>query len=150
MKSTKVKITTTIAYDLHKKLEREHLDRKITMNSIIQMALEAYFDPNKQEERDAILTRSLKNVKNEVAVLAQDQKILGTMLDVFIQTWLQYNPELPEEQKQAVAPQAAKRYNMFLELIAKNVASSKTLYDTLPPVAFVKAEDFTTQPNQQG
>lgn len=142
MKNIKGRINTRIDVTLLEKVEREAKDRNVFPNAIIESALQMYFDPNKQDERDAMLARSLAGMNRRLGTMAQDQRIFGEAFTIFIKTWLQHNAELPDEQKRSIAPQVNKRYTTLLEIVARNLAEGKSLYDVLPETQNVKQEDF--------
>ena len=142
MKPTKGRINTRIDVTLLEKVEREAKDRKVFPNAIIESALRLYFDPDKQEERDAMIARTLAGVNRRLGSMAEDQRIFGEVVTIFIKTWLQHNKELPDEEKRSMAPQVNKRYTALLEIVARNLAEGKSLYDLLPETQNVKQEEF--------
>ena len=117
---------------LKKRLDREAAQRRISKRSIVEHALQAYFDPNQQDERDAMLARRLLNLDRRYEGIERQNKIMAEALAVFVQGWLVQNPEIPADQKGPASAQANVRYAKFLERIARNFAEHRTLYDHLP------------------
>lgn len=125
-------LNVEIARVLKKRLDREAADRHISKRSIVEKALEAYFSPERHNERDALLARRLLNLDRRYEGISRQNKILAEAVAVFVQAWLAQNPELGPEEKGPASTQARMRYARFVERIARNFEQHSTLYDQLP------------------
>ena len=131
-----------IALPLWRRLDKEATDRRITKRSIVEKALEAYFDPNKQDERDALLARRLLNLDRRYEAIERENKIMAEAFNVFVMAWLVHNPELPPDQRIPASDQAKARHAKFVDRIAKAFEDRTTLYDQLPQSVIVGPQDF--------
>lgn len=135
-------LNVEIDHALKKRLDLEATQRRISKRSIVERALQAYFDPDQQDERDAMLARRLLNLDRRYEGIERQNKIMAEALAVFVQGWLVQNPEIPPEQRAPANAQASLRYAKFIERIARNFAEHSTLYDRLPQEVIVTAADF--------
>lgn len=140
------KIKTTVRID-HKLIEllRKESDRTGHPHGyIIEFALGEYFNPNKEDDRMAAISRRLLNVDKGIGNLDDAMKIISELLVVFLKTWFLHNPELPENTKKSITPQMLRRYERVFQILAKNIAEEKTIFDLLPgTIKKLKAEDFS-------
>ena len=125
-------LNVEIARVLKKRLDREAADRHISKRSIVEKALEAYFAPERHDERDALLARRLLNLDRRYEGISRQNKILAEAVAVFVQAWLAQTPELGPEEKGPASTQARMRYARYIERIARNFEQHSTLYDQLP------------------
>ena len=126
-------LNVEIVQPLKKRLDQEALSRKISRRAIVEKALEAYFDPDREDERHALIARRLLNLDRRQESLERQNRILAEAVAVFVQAWLVVNPEVDAEQRQAANTQASARYARYIERIARNFEGHLTLYDELPP-----------------
>jgi predicted transcriptional regulator len=121
-----------IAGPLKKRLDQEALSRRISKRSIIEKALEAYFDPHQEDQREAMIARRLLNLDRRFESIERQNKILAEALAVYVHGWLVQNPEIAGDQKGPANVQARARYTRYIERIARNFETHTTLYDELP------------------
>lgn len=121
-----------IARSLKKRLDQEALSRRISKRSIVENALEAYFNPDREDQRDAMIARRLLNLDRRFESIERQNKILAEALAVYVHAWLVQNPEIPMDQKAPANAQARARYTKYIDRIAHNFEVHGTLYDELP------------------
>jgi hypothetical protein len=136
-------IAVRLPYEMVKTLRLQSKTTKHSQGSIVETALKEYFNPEKENNNLAMISRRLLSLDRKLSDYNNISKVNFEALTTFFVTWLVHNPELSEDNKQRVMPQVNKRYQDFLEAINSNITTQTTsLENILNKEKIAKAEDF--------
>lgn len=113
-------------------------ERGVSEGSIIEAALRDYL--GKTENEDILLKKSDK-VSRQIERLRRENKVSLEVLSTFIKVYLTHTKDIPENEKTAAEMKAARKFNKFMELVAKSLEANKTIFDELEQKQ-LSQEDF--------
>lgn len=136
----KVRLTGTIDPDVSQALEdfcRSH--PKLSRSAVMAQSLRQFLIPEHQEERERVLTENLDRLywhqHNQADRVKQELRTIKEMLALFVRTFYNHTPAVPEDQREAAAIQGQTRFTRFLEAVAENVGPGKSTLDQMPTPA---------------
>lgn len=146
----KCRISVTIDIKYSKLLENERQLKEDSYSATVEKALEAYFSPEKEEERLSIINKRLLTLDRSFNRVYDATKVINDILCVFVKSWLLYNPELPQQQRDAQLPQVKRRFDSMLNNIIKNILQNHSTFDLLPSIEKkLKEGDFAKPTNKK-
>ena len=133
---------TTLPASLINTLRAEARQRRVQQKQIVLSALEAFFHPEGQDSRDAMIGRRLNRIDARQRALAQQHEIIAETLALFVRVWLTNTTEVPDSQKSEANAQGGKRYQRFIEHLVKRLGAGQSLFTELPKEVLLTASDF--------
>lgn len=102
---------------------RNAADRhQTTLSAIVSAALDNYIDPKEEMTLEDTLLRRMNKYDERQARIEQDQAAMLQMLARYVFYWLTRTDPLPEGQRDAAHALGQKRYDFFMEQVAREVA----------------------------
>ena len=134
--------TTTLPVNLINLLKTEARQRRVQQKQIVQSSLEAFFHPEGQDSRDALIARRLNRIDARQRASAQQQEIMAETLALFIRVWLTNTNEVPDNRKQEANAQGSKRYQRFIDHLVKRLSVGQSIFTELPKEVMLTPSDF--------
>lgn len=141
-KEPQMSFATTLPDSLIKTLKAEARQRRIQQNKIVQAALEAFFHPEGQDNRDAMIARRLNRIDARQRATEQQLEIIAETMALYIRVWFTNTNEVPDSQRETANLQGNKRFDRFVKALADRLGKGNTLYSELPHEVIVKEKDF--------
>jgi hypothetical protein len=106
--------------------------RRLSRSSIIEAAVASFLSPDGSDRREAAFVRRLDRLTRQVQRLERNSTLSTEALGLFVRFWLTVTPPLPDEDQSAAQLKGRKRYEGFIETLARRYASGRTIFDDIP------------------
>ena len=123
-----VRIQPYVSDNTYKQLKKESRLPGRTVSSIIEAALQEYFDDAKDFP---LVLRRLDRIQRAIERVERDQQMLTEAFAVFVQIWFAHTPKIDSDSKNAAQRQAMDRYNQFVDFVAKKITSGHRFIDDM-------------------
>jgi len=121
------RINIRLSYEMHRKLEEMVLAPGATKSAIMEDALRAYLDPQRTAARDDILFQRLDRIEKRQNAMERDLALCLETLGQFVLYWLTRTDPIPESQRDAAQILGQRRFEFFIDQVARRVASDEPL-----------------------
>ncbi|MGB2177960.1 MAG: hypothetical protein ACPH9E_08450 [Hyphomonas sp.] len=112
-----VRVTETLG----KQLEREARLHGVTMTTIIEAAIQRYFDDEAAGPPEALMLRRLDRIDRSQASAERDMAVVFETLQHFILYWLTVTPPVMEGERDAAQALGRQRMDHFASQMARKV-----------------------------
>ena len=148
-KTNKVHITVRLNPDLADTLNQYCVAHHASRSEVLDRAVRTLIFPEYIEERERILTETLDRFcweqRRERQMMKRQFQVLKEVLALYVRQFYFYTPPLPETEKKVAVASGRERYNRFLEQVAQNVGTGKSILEQAPELTIVEPEDFPTK-----
>lgn len=120
MKRTRINIR--VSDELGERLTVEAAAHGSTMTAIIETAIQQYFDPDQIQHRDAQLLSRIDRFDARQDRIETDLRLCTETLAQYVLYWLTQMQPIPEAEREAAHVLGRRRYDHFVEQVAKRVA----------------------------
>lgn len=127
-KKVSKRIQPYISSTMARQLEAYCKARSLSAGSVVESALEEYFDDAKDI---ALLMRRIDRHDRKLGRLQRDMDAFLESFGVFVQLWFSHTPEVPEGQKASAKQQGYKRYQQYIDYVATQYAGGRRFIDEL-------------------
>lgn len=122
-------------YRLDAKLARQIADRArqrgATKTDVVEAALAAFLSPDHEERIEGLLTRRLDRLTRQIERLEWNADLGGEALALFIRHWLTSTAPLPDAAFAAAQATGKRRWEGFIDALARRMETGKRLADEL-------------------
>ncbi len=130
----KPRVNIRLSYEMHRTLEQMVLAPGATKSAIIEDALRAYLDPSCTGGREQALMQQLDRFDRRLNAIERDTALSLETLGQYVLYWLTRTDPLPEGERDAAHILGQRRFEYFLEQVARKVTSDDPLSArALPP-----------------
>lgn len=144
-KTGDIPFTTTLPVQLVNLIKTEARQRRVQQKQIVLSSLEAFFHPEGQDSRDAMIARRLNRIDARQRAIEQQQEIVAETLALFIRVWFTNTHEIPDSQKSEANAQGNKRYQRFIDQLAKRIGAGQSIFTELPKEMVLREQDFESK-----
>ena len=123
----KPRVNIRLSYEMHRTLEQMVLAPGATKSAIIEDALRAYLDPARTGGREQALMQRLDRFDKRLDAIERDTALSLETLGQYVLYWLTRTDPLPEVQREAAHVLGQRRFEYFLEQVARKVTSDDPL-----------------------
>lgn len=129
----KPRVNIRLSYEMHRTLEQMVLAPGATKSAIIEDALRAYLDPSRTGGREQALMQRLDRFDKRLNAIERDTALSLETLGQYVLYWLTRTDPLPEAEREVAHILGQRRFEYFLEQVARKVTSDDPLsVRTLP------------------
>jgi hypothetical protein len=140
------RLSSLIRKSLKEALEHSATLRRCTERAIVEAALEAFFDPQAQDNRDAMIARRLSRVDARLKAIEQNLAILTEWVVEDATIRLGFLPQLTtDEDRRQYNALAKSRRELIVRRVVENLQSGRTLHTELPSEFVMRTADPATQ-----
>jgi predicted transcriptional regulator len=107
----------------------------VTKSAIVEDALAVYFDPSRQESREAALMRRMDGFDLRQSAIERDTALIVETLGQYILYWLTRTEPLPDGERDVAHNLGQKRFDYFIGQVAQKLGSDTALSTRLFPMA---------------
>ena len=115
----KPRINLRLTPDMHRRLKEVAAPTGVTINQVVEQALEGFFDPLGASAHAAGVTES------QLSSLERDLVQANESLALFVQYWLTATPPLPDIDRNTAHALGQKRFDRFMDQVARAVTDAK-------------------------
>ena len=105
--------------------------RRISRSAIVEAAVASYLSPDGADRMEAAFARRLDRLSRQVQRLERNMGLTTEALTLFVRFWLSVTPPLPDDEQAATQMKGRKRYEGFVETLARRFASGRSLLDEI-------------------
>lgn len=127
----KSKHTFRFSNDLADRLADYAARKRVTQTLVIETALDSFLSPDNAERMEAAFSRRIDKVLRQLEKLDYRAEVTSEALALFVRFWLTANPPLPDAAMAAAQAQGTKRYEGFVEVLARRMEGGTKLADSL-------------------
>lgn len=131
-------VNTRLPIHMVQQLKYVSKERGVTEGSIVEAAVRNYL--GKTENEDVVL-KKIDRMSRQIDKLRKENKAMLEVVSSFVRVYLTHTQEIPEHQKREAENKGSRKFARFMELVAKNLESSKPFFEELELKQFTK-EDF--------
>lgn len=126
-----VKVTFRLDAHLAELLAERARVRRISQTEVLEAALDSLLSPDGEEKLEAALTRRLDRISRQIDRLFWHTELSNEAFALFIRFWLTSNAPLPDAAMKAAQATGRKRYNAFVDSLAKRMETGPKLRDEM-------------------
>lgn len=127
----KSKHTFRLPPDLADRLADYARRKRVTQAQVVEAALNSFLSPDGSERMEAAFSRRIDKVMRQLDKLDYRAELNSEALALFVRFWLTANPALPDAARAAAQAQGKKRFEGFVEALARKMEFGPKLTDTL-------------------
>ena len=109
--------------DLLAQVEALALRRQVSKSAIVEAAVASFLSGDTSDRLEAAMSRRLDKLGRQIDTLDEDLAVLGETVSLFIRIWLASTPPLPESAQAAARAKGAERFEVFMQMLGKRLAS---------------------------
>lgn len=136
-----IQISSRIAKDLVLELKRQAKQRQTTESSILEAALETFFN---QTEHASVIDRRLNKLQEQNGEMKRELQILLETVATFVKVYLAHTPEIQASQKQLFEENSLPRFERFIRLIVRSL-ENETLFRQAIDEKMMPHQDFNRE-----
>lgn len=122
--TTRTRMNVYFAPELLAQVEALALRRQVSKSAIIEAAVASFLSGDTADRLEAAMSRRLDKLGREIHGLDEDLAVLGETVSLFIRIWLSSTPPLPESAQAGARAKGAERFEGFMQMLGKRLASS--------------------------
>ena len=123
----KPRVNIRLSHEMHRILEEMVLAPGATKSAIMEDALRAYLDPQRNAARDDILVQRLDRIETRQNAMERDLALCLETLGQFVLYWLTRTDPIPEAERDAAQILGQRRFEFFIDQVARRVVSDEPL-----------------------
>jgi predicted transcriptional regulator len=120
--TTKARLSVYLEPELMDALATFADKRDRSRSLVAEAAIASFLSPDADEQREAAATKRLDRIDRRLARVERDLSIDIEMMALFVRSWLQNTPPLPERERAAVREQGTERYQAFVAALGRRIA----------------------------
>jgi hypothetical protein len=128
-KPDRQKMTFRIDAHLARQLSERARSRRVSQTEVLEAALASMLTPDQEERVEAVLTKRLDRLSRQLERLEWHVELSNEAFAIFVRFWLTSNAPLPDEAMRAAQATGKKRYQAFVESLAKRMEAGPKLRD---------------------
>ncbi|KCZ52266.1 ribbon-helix-helix domain-containing protein [Hyphomonas pacifica] len=123
----KPRVNIRLSHEMHRILEEMVLAPGATKSAIMEDALRAYLDPQRNAARDDLLLQRVGRIEKRQNAMERDLALCLETLGQFVLYWLTRTDPIPEAERDAAQILGQRRFEFFIDQVARRVASDEPL-----------------------
>ncbi|MET4036351.1 putative transcriptional regulator [Bradyrhizobium sp. RT4a] len=123
----KIQLSIYLDPETFKTLEAFAQRRGQPKSLVAEAAIAAFLSPDDSDRREAAIAKRLDRIARLLERLERNDGITLETIALFIRFWLTSTPALPEHSTPAARAKGAERYDRFVEVLGRRLASGSTV-----------------------
>lgn len=128
-KPDRYKMTFRVDAHLARQLAERARSRRVSQTEVLEAALASMLTPDHEERIEAVLTKRLDRLTRHLERLEWQVELSNEAFAIFVRFWLTSNAPLPDEAMRAAQATGKKRYQAFVESLARRMETGPKLRD---------------------
>lgn len=139
-KGNRIRHTFRLPPALSRELSDYARRKRVSQASVIEAALASFLSPDGSERLEAAFSRRLDRISRQLEKLDYHVEVGNEGFALYLRRWLAVTPVLPGEATRAARADAEKRFDHFVEALARRMESGRHLSDDLQRRTEIDAE----------
>lgn len=127
----RVKHTFRLPPALSRQLADYAARKRVSQASVVETAIASFLSPDGSERLEAAFSRRLDRISRQLDKLDYHVEVGNEAFALYLQRWLLVTPALPGEAMNAARAHAEKRFDHFVEALARRLETDRHLSDEL-------------------
>ncbi|WP_354133499.1 CopG family transcriptional regulator [Bradyrhizobium sp. RT9a] len=123
----KIQLSIYLDPETFKTLEAFAQRRGQPKSLVAEAAIAAFLSPDDSDRREAAIAKRLDRIARVLERLERNDSITLETIALFIRFWLTSTPALPEHSTPAARAKGAERYDRFVEVLGRRLATGSTV-----------------------
>lgn len=133
-KGNRIKHTFRLPPDLSRQLADYAGRKRVSQASVVEAAIASFLSPDGSERMEAAFSRRLDRITRQLQKLDYHVEVGNEAFALYLRTWLAATPPPASEPSAAVRAGVEKRFENFVEALARHMERDTHLADDLTRV----------------
>ena len=130
-KGNRIKHTFRLAPALSRQLADYAGRKRVSQASVVEAAIASFLSPDGSERMEAAFSRRLDRISRQIGKLDYHIEVGNEAFALYLRRWLAVTPAMPFEANAAARADAEKRFDFFVEALARRMETGRHLADDL-------------------
>ena len=130
-KGNRIKHTFRLPPALSKQLADYAGRKRVSQASVVEAAIASFLSPDGSERMEAAFSRRLDRISRQIGKLDYHIEVGNEAFALYLRRWLAVTPAMPFEANAAARADAEKRFDFFVEALARRMETGRHLADDL-------------------
>ncbi len=130
-KGNRIKHTFRLPPALSRQLADYAGRKRVSQASVVEAAIASFLSPDGSERMEAAFSRRLDRITRQVGKLDYHIEVGNEAFALYLRRWLAVTPAIPAEANAAARADAEKRFDFFVEALARRMETGRHLADDL-------------------
>lgn len=130
-KGNRIKHTFRLPPALSRRLGDYARRKRVSQASVVEAAVASLLSPDGSERLEAAFSRRLDRISRQLDKLDYHVAVGNEGFALFLRRWLAVTPVLPDQSSPAARADAEKRFDYFVEALARRMESGRYISDEL-------------------
>ena len=130
-KGNRIKHTFRLPPALSRQLADYAGRKRVSHASVVEAAIASFLSPDGSERMEAAFSRRLDRISRQIGKLDYHIEVGNEAFALYLRRWLAVTPAMPFEANAAARADAEKRFDFFVEALARRMETGRHLADDL-------------------
>ena len=130
-KGNRIKHTFRLPPALSRQLADYAGRKRVSQASVVEAAIASFLSPDGSERMEAAFSRRLDRISRQIGKLDYHIEVGNEAFALYLRRWLAVTPAIPLEANAAARADAEKRFDFFVEALARRMETGRHLADDL-------------------
>ncbi len=130
-KGNRIKHTFRLPPALSRQLADYAGRKRVSQASVVEAAIGSFLSPDGSERMEAAFSRRLDRISRQIGKLDYHIEVGNEAFALYLRRWLAVTPAIPLEANAAARADAEKRFDFFVEALARRMETGRHLADDL-------------------
>ena len=130
-KGNRIKHTFRLPPALSRQLADYAGRKRVSQASVVEAAIASFLSPDGSERMEAAFSRRLDRITRQIGKLDYHIEVGNEAFALYLRRWLAVTPAMPFEANAAARADAEKRFDFFVEALARRMETGRHLADDL-------------------
>ncbi|GMN04373.1 CopG family transcriptional regulator [Erythrobacter sp. MTPC3] len=130
-KGNRIKHTFRLPPALSRQLADYAGRKRVSQASVVEAAIASFLSPDGSERMEAAFSRRLDRISRQIGKLDYHIEVGNEAFALYLRRWLAVTPAMPAEANAAARADAEKRFDFFVEALARRMETGRHLADDL-------------------
>ena len=130
-KGNRIKHTFRLPPALSRQLADYAGRKRVSQASVVEAAIASFLSPDGSERMEAAFSRRLDRITRQIGKLDYHIEVGNEAFALYLRRWLAVTPAIPAETGAAARADAEKRFDFFVEALARRMETGRHLADDL-------------------
>ena len=130
-KGNRIKHTFRLPPALSRQLADYAGRKRVSQASVVEAAIASFLSPDGSERMEAAFSRRLDRISRQIGKLDYHIEVGNEAFALYLRRWLAVTPAMPFEANAAARADAEKRFDFFVEALARRMETGGHLADDL-------------------
>ena len=130
-KGNRIKHTFRLLPALSRQLADYAGRKRVSQASVVEAAIASFLSPDGSERMEAAFSRRLDRISRQIGKLDYHIEVGNEAFALYLRRWLAVTPAMPFEANAAARADAEKRFDFFVEALARRMETGRHLADDL-------------------